>query len=157
MVGILIFAWRQELSAELSSVLTIICLGFSVEALAETFFAELRVEGRQNLEARIKITASIGSFVFGFVAAGIGLGPVYVSLFKLISGITRLLLGYRIYLKGHSRTSILPGTWNSVNSMFKASLVFALIEILGVIYNKTNIFFLQKVTGLDGVANFLDG
>ena len=154
MVGILIFAWRQELSAELSSVLTIICLGFSVEALAETFFAELRVEGRQNLEARIKITASIGSFVFGFVAAGIGLGPVYVSLFKLISGIIRLLLGYRIYLKGHSRTSILPGTWNSVNSMFKASLVFALIEILGVIYNKTNIFFLQKVTGLDGVAYY---
>ncbi|MFH0959930.1 MAG: polysaccharide biosynthesis C-terminal domain-containing protein, partial [Pseudomonadota bacterium] len=91
---------------------------------------------------------------YGFVVAGIGLGPIYVSLFKLISGITRLLLGYRIYLKGHSRIAILPGTWNSVNSMFKASLVFALIEILGVIYNKTNIFFLQKETGLNGVAYY---
>ncbi len=154
MAGIMVFAWRQELSAELSSVLTIICLGFSVEALAETFFAELRVAGQQNLEARIKITASIGSYGYGFISAGLGLGPVSVSLFKLISGITRLLLGYRIYLKDHSRTAILSVTWNSVNSMFKASLVFALIEILGVIYNKTNIFFLQKATGLEGIAYY---
>ncbi|MFH0957239.1 MAG: hypothetical protein V1897_00910, partial [Pseudomonadota bacterium] len=46
MVGIVVFVWRQELSAELSSVLMLICLGFSVEALAETFFASLRIEGR---------------------------------------------------------------------------------------------------------------
>lgn len=154
MAGVLIFAWRQELSPELSKVLAIIALGFSVEALAETFFAGLRVTGRQHVEARIKITASVAAFGYGFVSAGIGLSPAYVSLFKLISGAVQLLLGYKIYLKGHSRTEILSGTWTTVNSMFRASLYFALIEILGEIYNKTNIFFLQKETGLEGVAYY---
>ena len=36
--------------------------------------------------------------------------------------------------------------------MFRAALVFALIEILGIIYNKTNIFFLESATGVKGVA-----
>ena len=33
-----------------------------------------------------------------------------------------------------------------------ASVTFALIEILGIIYNKTNIFFLESATGIKGVA-----
>jgi len=152
--GVLIFAWRQKLSAELSAVLALMSLGFSVEALAETFFAGLRVSGRQNVEARIKVTGAIASYGYGFVSAALGLGGVYISLFKLVSGVTRIILGYKVYLKGHPRNEILSGSWASVNSMFKASLVFALIEILGVVYNKTNIFFLQKETGVNGVAYY---
>ncbi len=150
--GVLIFAWRQQLNAELSAVLAIMSLGFSVEALAETFFAGLRVNGRQNVEARIKVTGSVASYGYGFIAAALGLGAIYIAVFKLVSGITRIVFGYKIYLQGHPKNEILSGCWASVNSMFKMSLVFALIEILGVVYNKTNIFFLQKETGLDGVA-----
>jgi O-antigen/teichoic acid export membrane protein len=36
--------------------------------------------------------------------------------------------------------------------MFRAAAVFAFIEILGVVYNKTNIFFLESATGAKGVA-----
>lgn len=153
-VGVLIFAWLQKLSIELSAVLALICLGFSVEALAETFFAGLRVSGRQNVEARIKITGSVASYGYGFILAVLGVGAIYISLFKLVSGIIRIVLGYQIYLKGLSRTENMSSWWASVNTMFKASLVFALIEILGVIYNKTNIFFLEQQAGVNGVAYY---
>ncbi len=153
-VGVLIFAWRQQLSAELSAVLALISAGFSVEALAETFFAGLRVSGNQNVEARIKVAGSIASYGYGFISAAVGLGPVYVSLFKLISGITRIIFGFQIFLKSRVRTGVLSGAWVSVGPMFKASLVFALIEILGVVYNKANIFFLQEHTGVSGVAYY---
>ncbi len=150
--GVLIFAWRQQLNSELTIVLAIMSLGFSVEALAETFFAGLRVNGRQNVEAKIKVTGSVASYGYGFIAAATGLGAIYISFFKLVSGLTRIVFGYRIYLQGHPKNEILSGCWATANSMFRISLVFALIEILGVIYNKTNIFFLQKETGLDGIA-----
>jgi O-antigen/teichoic acid export membrane protein len=38
--------------------------------------------------------------------------------------------------------------------MFKAALVFGLIEILGTVYNKTNVFFLERATGVKGVAYY---
>ncbi|MGC8603170.1 MAG: oligosaccharide flippase family protein [Desulfomonilaceae bacterium] len=152
--GILIFAWRQKLSAELSAVLAVMSLGFSVEALAETFFAGLRVSGKQKIEARIRVTGSVASYGYGFISAALGLGVIYISLFKLVSGVMRIVLGYKIYLKGHHRQNLYSGIFASVNSMFRLSIVFALIEILGVIYNKTNIFFLQKETGLKSVAYY---
>jgi len=38
--------------------------------------------------------------------------------------------------------------------MFRYSSVFALIEILGVVYNKTNILFMESATGITGVAYY---
>lgn len=152
-LGVIVFAWRQKLNTELSVVLSLMSLGFSVEALAETFFAGLRVSGKQNLEARIKVTSSVVSYGFGFTIAALGVGAIYISLFKLVSGITRIILGYKIYLKNYVGRAFSINL-TSVYSIFRVSLVFALIEILGVIYNKTNIFFLQKETGLNGVAYY---
>jgi O-antigen/teichoic acid export membrane protein len=36
--------------------------------------------------------------------------------------------------------------------VFKAASIFAFIDIIAVFFNKANIFFLQKFTGVDGVA-----
>ena len=36
--------------------------------------------------------------------------------------------------------------------MFKAASILALVDALGVLYNKTNIFFLENATGVKGVA-----
>ncbi|MGC8659964.1 MAG: oligosaccharide flippase family protein [Desulfomonilaceae bacterium] len=152
--GVLIFGWRQNLSFELRVVLSLMSLGFSVEAVAETFFAGLRVSGKQNQEARIKVTSSLVSYGFGFATGALGLGAIYISLFKLVSGLTRIILGYKIYLKSYVGIRTFAINIDSIRSIFRVSLVFALIEILGVIYNKTNIFFLQKEAGLNGVAYY---
>ena len=52
-------------------ILVFVCLGFGLEALAETFFADLRVRGRQDQEARIKDCASVLGYRYGFASAAV--------------------------------------------------------------------------------------
>ncbi len=152
MFGVLAIAWQRGLSWEMSAVLMAMSIGFAAEAVADTFFADLRVRGHQAQEAQIKITASIISYVYAFGTVALGLGPVVISLFKLISSLIRIALALSAYLKDYSSSIFVMPKWRLIKQMFGASIVFALIEILGIIYNKTNIFYLEKHTGVTGVA-----
>ncbi len=149
---VLVIAWQRDLSWELSMVLMSISLGFATEAIADTFFADLRVRGYQSKEAHIKISASVVSYIYAFATAAMGLNPVLISLFKLISSLIRIALALSAYIKDYSaRVFVLP-EWGLTQKMFMAAIVFAMIEILGIVYNKTNIFFLEKYAGVTGVA-----
>ncbi|MGO9570659.1 MAG: polysaccharide biosynthesis C-terminal domain-containing protein [Desulfomonilaceae bacterium] len=139
-------------SAQMGLILFLVSLGFALEALAETFFEDLRVRGLQSREARIRVIASILSYGYGVLTAALGFNPVLISLFKLVSGMVRIGFGIASYCKDYSGGVFLRPQWPAVWYMFRAALVFALIEILGTIYNKTNIFFLESATGVKGVA-----
>ncbi|MCA1960972.1 MAG: hypothetical protein LDL33_09255 [Desulfomonile sp.] len=150
-VGLALF---KGFSAKMAWVLIFVSLGFGLEALAETFFADLRVRGLQVREARIKIAASLVSYGFGFVCAYFGLSPLVTSLFKIVSGILRLGGGIASYFQVHGVRWLLKRTSRGIWPVFRATAVFALIEILGIVYNRVNIFFLEDVTGVDGVADY---
>ncbi len=139
-------------STRTAAILLLICLGFALEALADTFFADLRVRGKQRAEAGIKVSGSILSYGYGFLSAFAGLPPVAVGMFKMLSGIARLVLGVRASRRGLSDGNLLGRPWTGLRGMIRAASIFALIEILGVTYNKTNIFFLERFVGIDGVA-----
>jgi len=152
MLTILGTALIRGLSPRMSLILFLICLGFAVEQIAETYFADFRVRGLQSREARIKIAGAVLSYGYGFVTALMGFDPILISLFKLISGLIRLGFGMASYLKDYAVRFLVRSKWPDVWFMFRAAMVFAFIEILGVIYNKANIFFLEKYTGVTGVA-----
>ncbi len=134
--------------------LVLICVGFSLEALAETFFADFRVRGRQVEEARIKIASAVASYLYGFAVAALGFGVVIISLFKIVSGLVRIVYGLSAHIKRYSSKWIMSPDWAMVWYVFRAASVFALIEILGIIYNKTNVFFIESYTGVNGVAYY---
>ena len=134
--------------------LVLICIGFSLEALAETFFADFRVRGRQVEEARIKIASAAASYLYGFAVAALGFGVVVISLFKIVSGLVRIVYGLSAHIRRYSSRWIMRPDWAMVWYVFKAASVFALIEILGIIYNKTNVFFIEGYTGVNGVAYY---
>jgi O-antigen/teichoic acid export membrane protein len=146
-------ALYRDFSPRMAAILLLVCLGFGLDALAETFFADLRVQGKQRAEARIKMCSAALSYGYGFLSAFLGLPAVAVGLFKLISGLTRLLLGMR-----GSRGRLQEGRFldlrlgRGVGRVLRTASAFALIEILGVLYNKTNIFFLERFVGIQGVA-----
>ncbi len=142
----------REFSIQMALVILLISLGFALEGVAESFFAEFRVRGRQDREARIKIIASGLSYGFGFGTAALGLSPVIISLFRLVSASVKIWFGVSSYVKDYAAKVLTMPDWPSVWGVFRAALVFALIEILGIVYNKTNIFFLETATGVDGVA-----
>jgi O-antigen/teichoic acid export membrane protein len=139
-------------SGQVAGILLVICLGFILEALAETFFADLRMRGMQKIEARIRMGSSAVSYAYGFLAALTGFPPVAVALFRLLSGGARLAWVARSSLARQWRSRLLRLPWEGAWEMFCAASVFALIEILGIVYNKTNVFFMERVVGMKGVA-----
>jgi len=153
-IGVATMAIYRGFSPRMTWILILVCLGWVLEALAETFFADLRVRGRQDKEARIKIIAAIASYSFGAATAALGLGPILVSLFKIVSGAVRAWYGLSSYVSYYATSAYRNPEWGPVWAMFKAASVFAVIEILGVVYNKTNIFFLEDATGVKGVAYY---
>lgn len=152
MIAVAGVALYRGFSAQMGWILFLVSLGFALEAVAETFFEEWRVRGLQAREARTRVTSSVLSYGYGAVTAALGFNPVLVSLFKLISALVRIGFGIASYKKDYSVKLFLRPQWPAVYYMFRIALVFALIEILGIIYNKTNIFFLESATGVKGVA-----
>jgi O-antigen/teichoic acid export membrane protein len=151
LVGMIFY---RQFSLQMGLVLFFVCLGFALEALAETYFADFRVRGRQQTEARIRVISSVASYGYGFVTAFLGFNPVAISLFKLVSALVRITGGLAYYLKLHASRFLLAPDWPAVWRVFRVALIFALIEILGIVYNKTNIFFLEAATGVEGVAYY---
>lgn len=147
--GIALF---KGFSARMAWTLFFVSLGFGLEAIAETFFADLRVRGLQQREGRIKIAASLISYGFGFSGAFLGFSPLVIALFKIVSGVVRLGFGLASYFQVHAVHWFLKPTSRGVWQIFRATAVFALIEILGILYNRANIFFLEDATGVEGVA-----
>jgi O-antigen/teichoic acid export membrane protein len=152
MLGVWGLAVYKALSPRMAWLLLLICFGCGLEALAETFFAHLRVRGRQKTEARVKMVASVSSYGFGLVAAVLKLNPVLLGCFKLISGLIRIVLGAAASIRSLYSSLIVGTDWLSLRRIFLASTVFGFIHILGILYNKTNIFFLESVAGVRGVA-----
>ncbi len=139
---------------EMAWVVMVVSLGSAAEAFSETFFADFRMRGRQDQEAKIKMIASVLSYSYGFLTALSGFGPVAISFFKVVSGVMRLTLCAVVFLRRYVvRFPSLP-TWAETWPLFKAASVLAVIDALGILYNKTNIFFLEKTAGVKGVAYY---
>lgn len=145
-------AWFRGFSTQMALVLFFITLGFALEAIAETFFAYFRVKGLQDIESRLKIISSVSGYGYGFLAAFLGFDPVWISLFLLVSGLSRLCLSVAMFMKSHSGRIFLSPRWETVWTLFRTAIIFAMIDNLGNLYNKTNIFFLEKSAGVEGVA-----
>ncbi|MDQ1239697.1 MAG: hypothetical protein QG577_1883 [Thermodesulfobacteriota bacterium] len=154
MLAVLASGFYRGFSQGVTIALVVVCLGFALEALAETFFADFRVRGKQVQEARIKIVSCVVSYVYGFVVAALGFDLIVISFFKIISGIVRIGYGMAAHVREYSTSWIFRPEWSAVGQVFKAASVFALIEILGILYNKTNVFFLESYVGLSGVAYY---
>jgi len=140
-------------SARMTWIVLVIALGNAADAVADSFFADMRVRGLQRTEARIEIGGSVVAYGYGLVTAVMGMPPIVVALYKLVSGVIRVVLGFGWHIKVYSyRRSILPGDWSAVYTMFNRAAIFALIQIFGTVYNKLNFFFLERASGRDGVA-----
>jgi len=154
MAFVLGFGLYKHLSLEMALVLVFVCVGFGFEGFADTFFADLRVRGRQDQEARSRIAGSVVGYGYGLAAAVAGLHPILISLFAVIWGVVKLGVAALLYKKIYAAPLFVRPQWSEVWIMFRASVTFALIEILGIFYNKTNIFFLESVVGVTLLAYY---
>jgi O-antigen/teichoic acid export membrane protein len=153
LMGVLGFMEWQDYSLPLKQVMLMLSAGVGLEALANSFFVALQVRGRQDLQGKIKALAASLGFGYGIVALSLGAAPLVVAAFKLIESLVNLG-GSFVLVRARGRLHFRWPSMGRLVSTLRLGLVFALIEVSAILYNKANLFFLQKYTGAHGVAQY---
>ncbi len=151
--GVLIFMAWQDYSPALRRVLTVIAAGVGLEALASTFFVALQVQGRQKREGQARAVAAGLGFGYGLLALILGAPPVAVAFFKLVETLVNLA-GGAILCRAPGLWQWPRPFWSRWWALAKHVVVFALLEVTAVLYNRANLFFLERAAGSSGVAQY---
>ena len=151
--GVLGFMAWQDYALPLKQVMFMLCAGVGLEALSNTFFVTLQVQGRQDLQGKIAALAAGLGFGYGLIALALGAPPLLVAAFKLIESLVNLGGSFMLVRSQGGLRLKLP-SWVRLGSTLRLGLIFALIEVSAILYNKANLFFLQKYAGAHGVAQY---
>jgi O-antigen/teichoic acid export membrane protein len=153
LVGVWGFMAWQDYSPALKQVMFMISAGVGLDALANSFFVSLQVQGRQDLQGKIKALAAGVGFGYGLIALALGAPALVVAAFKLIESLVNLG-GSLAMVRARGGFRFRWPSLGRLAANLRLGLVFALIEVSAIIYNKANLFFLQKYTGAHGVAQY---
>ncbi|MGB8991625.1 MAG: oligosaccharide flippase family protein [Desulfobaccales bacterium] len=153
LLGVLGFMAWQNYALPLQQVMLALCLGVGLDALANSFFVALQVQGRQDLQGKIKALAAGLGFGYGLISLSLGAPPLAVACFKLIESLVNLA-GSATLVLSRGQVRLRWPSWKRLGSTLRLGLVFAVIEVAAIIYNKANLFFLQKYAGAQGVAQY---
>jgi O-antigen/teichoic acid export membrane protein len=153
LVGVWGFMEWQDYSRSLKHVMFMLSAGVGLEALSNSFFVALQVRGRQDLQGKIKALAAGLGFGYGLIALAMGASPLMVAAFKPIESLVNLG-GSLVLVCSRGRFRFKWPSLGRLGSTLRLGLVFALIEVSAIIYNKANLFFLQKYAGAPGVAQY---
>ena len=153
LTGTLIFIIWQDYSPPLKRVLFIISTGVALEAFASAFFVVLQVEGRQDQEAKIRTLGTAIGFGYGLLALFFGAGPLVIAFFKLIDSLAKVAGGVWLLVWRRAFTWLWPAA-RKLLALARLGLIFGAMEITASIYNKANLFFLQKYGGAESVAQY---
>ena len=112
----------------------------------------LQVQGRQDLQGKVKALAAGLGFGYGLMALVFGAPPLAVAAFKLIETLANLAGGLWLVLSSGSSARRPPV--RGLTRTLRLGVVFALIEVAAITYNKANLFFLQRYAGAEAVAQY---
>ncbi|MBI4807262.1 MAG: oligosaccharide flippase family protein [Desulfovibrio sp.] len=154
--GVWMFVLQQRYTGGLTNLIQVITAGVGLEALASSFFVACRVQGRQDLEARIKSVGAIVGYGWALGTLALGFQPHWIALFKLIENGINLIGGAWFTISKTDvqsltlKSNALARTWNTA----KGGVVFVFMAFFSILYNKANLFFLQKFSGPHAVAQY---
>lgn len=152
-LGVLAFMEWQAYGPALKLVLIIIGAGVSLDALASSFFVAFQVQGRQDLESKVKALSAVLAFGYGLVCLLLGAPPWMVACFKLIEALVNLAGGVGLailWFRPRWKWPSLTGLW----PIIQRGLVFVLLQIAAETYGRANLFFLQRYSGADAVGQY---
>jgi O-antigen/teichoic acid export membrane protein len=152
-MGAVVFIQWQGYAPALKKIVLLLAVAVALEALSNTFFVALQVQGRQDLQGKIKALAAALGFGYGLTALVLGAPPLAVAAFKLIETLANLAGGLWLILSNKQFRPQLP-PMGRIWRTLRLGGAFALIEVTASIYNKANLFFLQRYAGADAVAQY---
>jgi len=151
----------QGYDPALKRLAVIMGVGMGAEALGNSFFSACRVWGRQDIEGKLRSLAAVVGFGFGLSALFFLADPMLAAYYKILETAVNLagvsLAAASEYRRQHwNRTPPQFGLrqFRIIWSTWRGGITYTLIGISGVLYNKINIFFLQRAAGAAGVAQY---
>lgn len=152
-IGAVVFVEWQGYAPPLRRLMLLLAIAVALEAMSNTFFVALQVQGRQDLQGKIKALAAVLGFGYGLTALILGAPPLAVAAFKLIESLANLAGGLWLVLSQKQFRPTRPPLGRLWRTL-RLGAIFALIEVTASIYNKANLFFLQRYAGADAVAQY---
>lgn len=152
-LGMLLFAHWQGYSPGLQALIFVLGTAVGAEALASSFFTVCEVDGRQDMEGQIRTLGAAMGFSYGFSLLCLGAAPFAVAFYKAVETVTNLagiLYATAKKFRLRFRMPRLIHIWKTG----RGSIVFTLMGIATILYNKANIFFLLKFGGAAKVAQY---
>ncbi len=146
----LLFTWLftgwQGYALELRLTVMAIAGGLGLEAVVNSFFALCQARGRQDVEMRIRVPASVLGIGTGIALVLLEAPVIYIALYKPLESL--LLLGISLKALGRNPMHRLNlQQLKSIAQQMRNGLIFTGISICAIFYNKLNVFFLKKFGG----------
>ena len=152
-LGMLGFIFWQGYAVDLKMLIIVIATGVGMETLNSTFFVVLQILGRQDVEGRLRGMGAFVGFGYGLFTLFSAFTPIVIAFYKIIETLVIFAgASYSVVRKSHFR--IEWDRFGQIWNTWKGSIVFTLMAVLAIFYNKVNIFFLQKAAGAHGVAQY---
>lgn len=138
----LITGW-QGYTPELRVTVMAIAFGLGLDAVTDSFFALCQARGRQDVEMRIRIPASLLGLGFGICMVLVSASPMYIALYKPVESLVLICFA----LKALGRNPLSGIRWAHMVRLaeqWKHGIVFTCMTCCAMTYNKINVFFLKK-------------
>lgn len=155
-LGVVVFIFWSGYTPGLKNLVMVISAGVGLEAIASSFFIAIRVEGRQDLEGRIRVVSGVLGYGYAIALLSLGAAPHWIALFKLIENVSNITGGVWVALKKTDFAGLtlkrksLARTWATA----KHGTPFVLMALAAILYNKANLYFLQSTAGPTKVAQY---
>lgn len=133
----------------------LVALGMGLGSLVDSLYRVLRVEGLQVAESVLRVAAAataVGASVLAMQLGASHQAAAFVFAIESLLGLAAVL----VYLEA---TSTLPSLLRQVSGrgllvLFRDAAPFALISVNAIIYNKSNVIFLERHAGARAVAAY---
>lgn len=162
-IGILGYEERLRITALL------IAGGLGLDAVTDSFFALCQARGRQDVEMRIRVPASLIGIGYGITCTLLHVHPIAVALYKPIESF--ILMAFALKALGRNPLeSFSLEKLTRLGQRLKQGFVFTCMAFCAMFYNKLNVFFLKSHGGnaqvgaysvawetVDGVSTLVSG
>jgi len=132
-----------DYNIELRITIIAISLGLGLDAITNSFFALCQARGRQDVEMKIRVPASLLGIGYGILLVSLNASPLYIGLYKLIESLIIIIF----VLKALGRNPLKAISFTRLKNIiiqWKHGIIFTGMSFCAMLYNKINIFFLKK-------------
>ena len=153
MLGMLGFVFWQGYDTQLVLICVLIAGGMALEAVASSFFVLCQVMGRQDVEGKLRSLAAFLGYGYGVAGLLIGLAPVLVAVFKLLETAINVGVAAKSVLQ-RARFRLDLGQLRRLWQDWREGVIYTMMAVAAIFFNKINMFFLKHSSGNTGVAQY---